>query len=85
MADDRVSVIFGAQVGELLHGVDQVKSAIEGLRSPIESVAEAFKGIAEAAGIAYAIEKIAELATEMAEVGEHPSIWGWRSAHRPAG
>jgi hypothetical protein len=33
MADDRVDVVFGARIGELIAGVAEAKEAIEGLRA----------------------------------------------------
>jgi hypothetical protein len=36
MADDRVDVIFGARVSELLSGIGEATEAIEGFRGIVE-------------------------------------------------
>jgi hypothetical protein len=36
MAEDTVNVIFGAQIQGLIHGVEEAKLAIEGLRAPVD-------------------------------------------------
>ena len=70
MADDRVDVVFGARVGELISGVAQSKEAIEGLRAPIDSLVGGFRGIAEAIGAAFVVDKIRDFAVEMGKLGE---------------
>jgi hypothetical protein len=57
VADDRITVVFGAQVAELIAGVAEAKEAIEGLRAPVDGFLGSLSGIAEAIGAAFAIEK----------------------------
>src|SRR5215472_12494330 len=70
MPDD-VKVVFGASVEGLLAGVEEAKTAIEGLRAPLGEFAEAASGLGEALGLTYAIEKLKEFAEAFSEAGAH--------------
>lgn len=61
MAD--VQVTFGASIERLVDGVEGARSAIEGFKSEVEHIAEAF-------GIAFSIEKVSEFIDSMGELGE---------------
>lgn len=70
MSDDSVQVKFGAQIEGLIAGVNQAKEAIAGIIEPISGVMSAFKGLAEVAGVAFAVDKLAEFENKYAELGE---------------
>jgi hypothetical protein len=70
MADNKVDVVFGAQVAGLISGVHQVKEEIESVRSPVDQLVKDLSGIGEAAGVAFAVEKIAEWTEHVAEAAE---------------
>ena len=70
MADEDVSVRFGAAVEGLVNGVDEVKEKIESVTGPIGEVMSAFKELGEVIIAALAVEKIVEMISEMAELGE---------------
>jgi hypothetical protein len=69
MADVQIS--FGASVTGLLAGVKEVHHAIEGLRAPVDDFVRDLRGISEAIGAAFVVEKLKEFVRTMAEVGEH--------------
>lgn len=71
MAQPEVKVSFGASVEGLLRGVKEAEAAIQSLRKPVDDFIESMKGIGEATGLAFAVEKIREFTVEMAELGEH--------------
>jgi hypothetical protein len=66
-----VEVKFGASIAGLTAGINRVKEEIESLRNPIEAFVSSLSGIAEALGAAFVVEKIAEFAEKMSELGEH--------------
>jgi hypothetical protein len=70
MADDQINVKFGASIDGLASGVEKAKTAIASIREPIDSVISAFGKFGEAIGAAFAGERIADLAKEMAGLGE---------------
>lgn len=71
MAANDITVRFGAEIAGLVSGVQKVEDEIKGLRVPIDSVVESFRGIGEAIGAAFVIDKIAEFTEKMGELGEH--------------
>lgn len=73
MADD-VQVRFGASIGELISGVDQVKESILSIAEPVLKVKEAIFGLGEAFAAAFGVEKIAEFYEKMAELGERTEV-----------
>ena len=54
--DDNINVKFGASTGELESGIDAVKDKL--------------KEVGEAVVAAFAVDKLAEFAAEMAEIGQ---------------
>ncbi|HZU88506.1 MAG TPA: hypothetical protein VE993_04545 [Stellaceae bacterium] len=70
MADDQITIKFGASIGGLTSGVEKAKFAIASIREPVDSVISAFDKFGEAIGAAFAIERIADLAKEMAGLSE---------------
>lgn len=70
MADDDVSVQFGAAIGGLLSGVDQVKDAITSITAPVQAIAQSFAALGEAVIVAFAVERIASFIDSMADLGE---------------
>jgi hypothetical protein len=70
MAGEDVSVKFGAQVGALLSGVEQAKASIESLAAPVTAIKSSFVGLAEAAGVAFAVDKIVEWTKKTTEAAE---------------
>ncbi len=74
--DDLIQILIAAQIGGLLAGLDQAKAKIEQFAAPITGLFQGFTGIAEAAGIAFAVEKLDQFIERMAELGaevEHAS------------
>lgn len=69
MANEDVSVIFGANIGNLLAGVEQAKTSIEGINSTVSGVTETFTGFGEALATAFAVEKIVSFTEHMTEAG----------------
>lgn len=65
-----VEVKFGASIEGLIVGVEQAKSALESVVSPISGIEAAFKGVAEVAAAAFAVDKVAEFVNSMGELGE---------------
>jgi hypothetical protein len=70
MADDQINVKFGASIDGLASGVEKAKTAIASIREPVDSMISAFGKFGEAIGAAFAVERIADLAQEMAGLGE---------------
>ena len=54
MADNELTVKFGAQIEGLLAGVEEAKGAIEGFAAPITALQESLGGMAEAFAAAFA-------------------------------
>lgn len=70
MAENQVDIVFGAQVSGLIAGATQVKEEIEGIRGTVDQFVGALGGIAGALAEAFAVEKIAEFAEKMADLGK---------------
>src|ERR1700683_3886772 len=70
MAEDDVELRFGASLEGLQAGIEAAKEQVEGLSGPISEIASSFKELGEALVAALAIEKIADFAEEMGELGE---------------
>src|SRR5579871_3542540 len=70
MADDDVSVRFGAVVAGAIAGIKQVSEEIEAMTAPLRQLQTAFKEAGEALLAAFAVEKISEFVEHMAEMGE---------------
>lgn len=68
--NEQVQVEFGASIGGLTAGVQQVASLLEGLVSPIAGLTSAFATLGEALIVALGVEKIAQFAENMADLGE---------------
>jgi hypothetical protein len=69
VADD-VQVKFGAQLDGLVAGINEAKSQLESVTAPISGIKDAFSGLAEVAGAAFAVDKIIEFSEHYAELGE---------------
>jgi hypothetical protein len=69
MAED-VEVTFGAGIDGAISGISKITESIEGMSGPVHELGETFKALGEAVLAALAIEKIAEWAAEVAELGE---------------
>lgn len=67
----QVQVQFSASVKDLIDATDRVKGAIEGVKATAESAMAGLRGLGEAVGVAFSIEKIVEFVGQMAELGEH--------------
>ncbi|MGD0188355.1 MAG: hypothetical protein ABSC25_24355 [Roseiarcus sp.] len=70
MADADISVRFGANVGELVNGVNEAKAAIESVTGPVDGLVSSFAGLGEAAAAAFAVKEIADFVQSMGELGE---------------
>jgi hypothetical protein len=69
MSDD-ITLQFGASVEGATAAIDSLKGKIEGFTSPINELSGSLKELGEIVIAAFAIEKIADFAARMAEVGE---------------
>lgn len=69
MADD-VSVVFSAQIGQLVEGVEAVKTSIESIAEPISALTGIFGTVSEAFLAAFAVDKIGEFFSHFAELAE---------------
>jgi len=67
---DKIEVQFGAQLAGLTAGINQAKEQIESLTAPVANIQTALAGFAEAAGVAFAVDRVAEWARNIAESGE---------------
>ena len=72
MAD--IDVRFGATVGPLLSGIKEAEEAITSLRAPVDAFVEGLRGVAEAAGAAFVIDKLADWVSEITEAAERTTI-----------
>jgi hypothetical protein len=68
MSDD-VQVRFGASIGELIEGVNQVKEAINSVGETVASVNDKFSTLAEIAGVSLSFEGIKQFVEGMAHLG----------------
>jgi hypothetical protein len=84
MADDRVTVRIAAETAGATAGIEQVKEGLAGLAEAVRGPAELIgtfssrmrEGL-ELAGITYAIDKLRDFGTEMAEIGERALNTGY--------
>src|SRR5487761_1775799 len=67
---DKVEVQFGAQLSGLTAGINQATEQIESLTTPVANIQTAFTGFAEAAGVAFAVDRVAAWAQNVAAGGE---------------
>ena len=67
---DKVEVQFGAQLSGLTAGINQATEQIESLTAPVANIQTAFTGFAEAAGVAFAVDRVAAWAQNVAAGGE---------------
>jgi len=65
---DNVSVIFSAQIGQLIAGVDEVKQSILSIANPINSLTSSLGTVGEAFAAAFAVDKIDEFFSHFAEL-----------------
>ncbi len=70
MADNEIDIVFGAQISGLIAGATQVKEEIEGIRGTVDTFVGALGGVAGALAEAFAVERIAEFAEKMADLGK---------------
>lgn len=70
MAEDDVSVKFGADTKDAEDGAKRTGDAISDLRERTDGLAEGFKKVGEVIGIAFTIDAIKEFVAGMAELGE---------------
>lgn len=73
MADD-VSVIFSAQIGQLIDGVAEVKESILSIGETLSSVQDALGEFGEAFVAAFAVEKVAGFFEHFAELGQQTAV-----------
>ena len=71
MSAAEVEIAVKPNTGGTVSAIREVEHALHALVSPISGLRDSFLDVAEAAGVAFAIEKIAEFAEKMAEIGEH--------------
>jgi hypothetical protein len=69
MADQEINVKILGKINDLLSSVDAGKSKIAELADPVKSVTESFSGIASALAAAFAVDKIADFAREIGNLG----------------
>lgn len=67
---DTVRVQFSAQIGALIKGVEDAKSAIESVKASTDRVTEGAKSLLEAFGVGFSVDKLIEFTGQMAELGE---------------
>ncbi len=65
---DEVSVVFSAQIGQLIDGVSKVKEAILSIAEPVARLQESFGQIGEGLAAAFAVEKIDEFFVHFGEL-----------------
>jgi hypothetical protein len=70
MADSDVEVRFGAVVGDLLGGIEEAKAAIQSITQPVQEVASSLKELGEIFVAAFALDKVANFASQMEDLGE---------------
>ena len=71
MSDAEVKIVVNPHTDGTVSAIREVEHALHALVSPISGLRDSFLDVAEAAGVAFAIEKISEFAEKMAEIGEH--------------
>jgi len=70
VANEDVQVRFGAQIDGLIAGINDAKSQLQSITDPISGIKDAFSGLAEVAGAAFAVDKLVEFETRYADLGE---------------
>ena len=66
---NNVSISFSAQIGQLVSGVDKIKSEIASIASPVNALAGVFTGFGEAFAGAFAVDQVAQFAAQMEDLG----------------
>jgi hypothetical protein len=66
---DNVSVIFSAQIGQLIEGVDEVKQAILSIKDKADSITSTFESMAAVIGVSFGVEGIKSFVENMANLG----------------
>lgn len=74
MAEDDLTLRFGAAVEGMTAGVEKVRSLIESIHAPVDALNEKFNRLAEIMGIAFSIEGFKSFVESMAELGEKTVI-----------
>jgi hypothetical protein len=67
---DKVEVQFGGQLTGLTAAINQATEQLEGMTAPISGLTAAFGALAEAGMAAFAVDRLAEWADEMARSGQ---------------
>lgn len=67
---EQIDVRILAQVGELAAGMREATEKVESIGGAVRSVTSLFTGLGEAMAAAFAVDKVAEFAEHMAEMGE---------------
>ena len=70
MADDNISVQFGAETGDLNAGVDEVKGKLGELGDTAPDLSEKFQEMGKTLLEAFAVDKVVEFMGRLAEMGE---------------
>jgi hypothetical protein len=66
-----VEVKFGASIGGLTAGINQVKEEIEGLRAPVDSFIGSLSDVAEAIGATFGGRQDRRIPEKFGETGKH--------------
>jgi hypothetical protein len=66
-SQSQINVVFGAQVAQLIAGIQQATSALHGFQSTVAGISGPLTELSEAFAAAFAIKKLAEFVKEMAE------------------
>ena len=74
MPDAQMDVRIGAQIGDLIAGLNRAKQEIEGLRAPVDHFVESLRDLGEVTGITFALEKLKDFVEEVAEAAEKVDI-----------
>ncbi len=70
MAEDRVDIKFGAQIGELTAGVDAVRAKIESVTGPVNDLAASFGNLGSAIVAGLGIDRVVAFTREIVALGE---------------
>ncbi|HJU15712.1 MAG TPA: hypothetical protein VJ770_04515 [Stellaceae bacterium] len=70
MANEQITITFGASLGELIEAVAQAKAAIAAIREPIDGLISGFRELGEAIRTAFAGGEIAKTAKRATGLGE---------------
>ncbi len=66
---DEIDIEFGGRLDDLTAALNEAKEQIEGLTAPIGGLKDALLGLSEAAGVAFAVDKILEYSDRIDELG----------------